>query len=268
MSTLGLHSLVGVTDLLPTIVGGVSNLAIAKVIDIWGRAEGFAVMTVLILVGLIMKATFTNIETYTAANTIHWVGHIGIQYIVTIMYADMTSMKNRMILIGLQQVQVVSANFGGPQIGQLFFNRGDFHWPFGTFIIVIGVLSIPIMAIFILEKRKAAKAGLIPARASSGKTVWEKTKFYFVQFDVIGMFLTIFGWVLLLLPFSLTQYAPNGWRTGYIIAMIVLGVVLLAAFAVWEKWFAPVSYLPFKYLTNRTILTACLLNFFMFLSIL
>lgn len=225
-------------------------------------------MTVLILVGLIMKATFTNIEMFTAANTIHWVGHIGIQYIVTIMYADMTSMKNRMILIGLQQVQVISANFGGPQIGTLFFNRGDFHWPFGTFVILIGVLSIPIMVIFIMEKRKATKAGLIPARASSGKNVWEKTKFYFVQFDVIGMFLTIFGWVLLLLPFSLKQYAPNGWQEGYIIAMIVLGVVLLLAFAVWEKYFAPVSYLPFKYLTNRTILTACLLNFFMFLSIL
>lgn len=82
------------------------------------------------------------------------------------------------------------------------------------------------------------------------------------------MFLTIFGWSLLLLPFSLVTYAPNGWQTGYIIAMIVLGLVLLAGFVIWECYFAKVTYFPFRYLTNRTILGACLLYGFMFLSIL
>ena len=82
------------------------------------------------------------------------------------------------------------------------------------------------------------------------------------------MCLTIFGWSLLLLPFSLAGTAPNGWKTGYIIAMIVLGVVLLAAFVIWEKFFAPVQYFPFKYLKDRTVLGASLLYGFMFLSIL
>lgn len=86
--------------------------------------------------------------------------------------------------------------------------------------------------------------------------------------SVIGMSLTIFGWSLLLLPFSLVYYAPNGWKTGYIIAMIVLGVVLLAAFAIWERFFAPVPYIPWEYLKNRTILSACLIYGIMFLSIL
>ncbi len=81
------------------------------------------------------------------------------------------------------------------------------------------------------------------------------------------MFLTIFGWSLLLLPFSLVQYAPNGWKTGYIIAMIVLGVVLLAAFVVWEKFFATVQYFPFKHLKDRSVLGACLVYGLMFLSI-
>lgn len=82
------------------------------------------------------------------------------------------------------------------------------------------------------------------------------------------MFLTVFGWALLLLPFSLVYYAPNGWKTGYIIAMIVLGVFFLAAFAVWEKYFSPVPYVPFNLLKDRTILGACLIYGIMFLSIL
>lgn len=82
------------------------------------------------------------------------------------------------------------------------------------------------------------------------------------------MCLTIFGWSLLLLPFSLVNSAPNGWKTDYIIAMIVVGVVLLAAFGAWEKFFAPVPYIPFQYLKNRTILCACLVYGIMFCSIL
>jgi hypothetical protein len=85
---------------------------------------------------------------------------------------------------------------------------------------------------------------------------------------VVGMFLTTFGWCLLLLPFNLANTAPQGWKTGYIIAMIVLGVILLAAFVVWEKFYATVPYFPFRFLTDRTILGACLLYGIMFISIL
>lgn len=82
------------------------------------------------------------------------------------------------------------------------------------------------------------------------------------------MFLTIAGWALLLLPFSIASTAPDGWKTGYIIAMIVLGVVLLGAFVAWEKYYSPYPYIPFKFLQNRTILGASLIYGLMFLSIL
>ncbi|KAI1491972.1 hypothetical protein F5X96DRAFT_438154 [Biscogniauxia mediterranea] len=81
------------------------------------------------------------------------------------------------------------------------------------------------------------------------------------------MFLTVFGWSLLLLPFSLVTYAPNGWKTGCIIALIVLGFLLLAAFPIWEKYYAPVQFFPFKFLMDRTILGSCLLYCFTSLSI-
>lgn len=81
------------------------------------------------------------------------------------------------------------------------------------------------------------------------------------------MLLTIFGWSLLLLPFNLVRYAANGWKSGYIISMFVLGAALLAAFVVWERSYAPVQYFPFKHLKDRTILGACLMYGFMYMSI-
>lgn len=82
------------------------------------------------------------------------------------------------------------------------------------------------------------------------------------------MTLTIAGFSLILTPLNIATRAPNGWATGYIIAMIVVGVVCLTLFAVWEKWFAKVPYIPFRYLKDRTILGACLLSAFLNMSIL
>lgn len=260
------HGLSGITDVLATIFGGVCNLAIAKVIDIWGRCEGFLVMIGLILLGMVMKAACINIEMYTAANTIYWVGHIGVQYVISIIYADTTSLQNRMILFGLQQTPIVASVFGGGAIAELFQKHDKIPWAFGAFCIIMTFFAIPVAAVFVYSKHKAQKEGKFPERIS-GRTTGESIKYYAIEFDVPGMFLTIFGWALLLLPFSLVVYAPNGWKTGYIIAMIVVGAVLLIAFVIWEKFFAPVTYFPFRYLKDRTILGACLLYGLMFLSI-
>lgn len=50
--------------------------------------------------------------------------------------------------------------------------------------------------------------------------------------------------------------------------MIIFGVVSLILFALWEKYFARVSYLPFKFLKDRTILGASMTYGVMFISIL
>ena len=77
---------------------------------------------------------------------------------------------------------------------------------------------------------------------------------------VLGVFLFAVGLVVFLLPFNIAATAPNGWATGYIIAMIVVGFVLLVAFAINEVYLAPVPFLKFHFLTDRTLVGACLLD--------
>lgn len=61
------HSLFSTTQTLSSIVAGCSKLPIAKILDIWGRVEGFILMTVLCTLGLILMAACRNVETYAAA---------------------------------------------------------------------------------------------------------------------------------------------------------------------------------------------------------
>jgi hypothetical protein len=63
-----------------------------------------------------------------------------------------------------------------------------------------------------------------------------------------------------LLPFTLARSAPNGWKTDYIIAMIVVGFVLLVAFGLYETYWAPEPFLKGKFLTDRTVIACCLIN--------
>ncbi|KAF7561175.1 hypothetical protein G7046_g2992 [Stylonectria norvegica] len=260
------HGLLGTIGIVSSIMGGVCTLAIAKVIDIWGRVQGFAVMILLIVVGMIMKATCQNVETYAAAQTIYWVGHLGLLYVIQVVVADMTTLQNRMIIMGINGTPNIASTFAGPKIAELFYTNVNFRWAFGSFCIIFVAFSIPVIGIFIYNERKAKNFGIIPEKEKT-RTFWESSKYYFFQFDVIGMFLTIAGWSLLLLPFSLVNTAPDGWKTGYLYAMIVVGFFCLVAFGVWEKWFSPVPYFPFRFLTDRTILGSCLLYGFMFISI-
>jgi hypothetical protein len=75
-----------------------------------------------------------------------------------------------------------------------------------------------------------------------------------------GMFVFSAGLVIFFLPFEIADSAPNGWGTGYIIAMIVVGVVMLGIFILHEAYIAPVPMLKFSFLWNRTVIGACLLD--------
>lgn len=61
-------------------------------------------------------------------------------------------------------------------------------------------------------------------------------------------------------PFDIAGDAPHGWGSDYIIAMIVVGLVVLVFFGLYESFLAPVPMLDWKLLSNRTVIGACALD--------
>lgn len=56
------------------------------------------------------------------------------------------------------------------------------------------------------------------------------------RIDWLGAFLVTAGLVLLVFALSDGSIAPNGWKTGYIIALLIIGVLLLAGYVAWEAF--------------------------------
>jgi hypothetical protein len=70
------HSLTATTSVMASLIGGLFQLPLAKILDIWGRPQGFACMTFLLLIGLVMMAVCQNVQTYAAAQVFYWVGYV------------------------------------------------------------------------------------------------------------------------------------------------------------------------------------------------
>jgi hypothetical protein len=68
------HSLTGYTYTMAGIIGGVLKLPLAKVLDIFGRPQGFAIMVAFMILGLIMMAACNTVQVFAAAQIFYWVG--------------------------------------------------------------------------------------------------------------------------------------------------------------------------------------------------
>ncbi|TEY48374.1 hypothetical protein BOTCAL_0294g00020 [Botryotinia calthae] len=264
-SSFILLPLTGTTSIVSSIVGGVFRLPTAKFVDLIGRAEGFAVMTGFSTIGLIMMAACRNVETYAAAQVFYWLGFDGMMYVLDVFMADTSSLKNRALVFAFSTTPYIVTTWVGPPAASSFLKTSGWPWAFGTFAIITPVICIPILSLLWVNQGKAKKAGLIK-KIDSGRTWTESIKYYFWEFDVIGLLLVSAGFVLFLLPFSLASYQKEGWHSAMIIAMLVIGILCLIAFGFFERYAGRKSFIPFELLTDRTVVGACLCAAFFFIS--
>lgn len=97
-----------------------------------------------------------------------------------------------------------------------------FNWRASFFLLAIIYLVFSIIAIWTVPKDFTAKEPL----------TWETLK----RFDIVGTILTIAGIGMFCSALSSGDSAPQGWKTGYILALLIVGVLLIVAFVVWENY--------------------------------
>jgi MFS family permease len=131
---------------------------------------------------MLMKAVCKNVQTYAAAAVFYWVGHTGFGYIMDVFIADMTTLRNRGIIIGINSTPSLATIFAGPAIAQDFLEKSNFRWAFGSFCIIMPVVAAPVAISFWINGRKAKKLGMAPERTSE-RTWTQSIYHYVVQFD-------------------------------------------------------------------------------------
>ncbi|PNS15614.1 hypothetical protein CAC42_873 [Sphaceloma murrayae] len=257
-SSFALHSLTATTSILSNLIGGLARLPLAKILDVWGRREGFAIMVFFLTIGIVMMAATNSVEMYCAAQIFYWIGYTGISYVLSVFISDTTTLKNRGLMFGLASTPYIFTTWAGGPAAAGFVNGAGWRWGFGTFAIITPLICMPIFFLFWANKRKARSMGIIPPKEPSGRTAFQSFKHYFIELDIIGLILICGGLALFLLPFSLYTYQTQQWRSPMIICMLVFGIALLIVFGLYEKFLAPKSFLPINLLFDRTVFGSCI----------
>ncbi|KAL7655828.1 Siderochrome iron transporter 2, variant 2 [Aspergillus niger] len=247
---------VSTASIAASVISGVVRLPAAKLLNVWGRTEGFLVFVGVYLLGLVILAACNNPSSYAAGYVLYWVGYDAVYLILDVFMADTAGMRNRAFAFGFASTPFICTAFTGPLAAESFIKTASWRWAYGVFAIVMPFVFIPLAVIFKFYQRKA-ESMYIYGREPSGRTVLESIVHYFHEFDVIGAFLLTAAFLLLLLPFSLASYGRAEYKSATFICMIVIGFVLFFVFGLWERFGARNHFIKWRVFKQPTVVGAC-----------
>lgn len=246
------HSLTATMGIASNLIAGLIKLPFAKLMNVWGRPQAFGLVIIIMTIGIIMMAACNNIETYAAALVFYNVGYSTIDFTTTIFIADTSSLKSRAFMIAFSSSPYLATVWAYGPAAESALERIGFRWGLGIWAIVYPAVTVPLWALFYYYQRKAVKSGLVKT-TKVDRTVVESIIYWIKEFDVIGILLAAAGLGLFLLSFAIYSYQTNTWRSPLIICFLIFGGLLVIAFALWEKYLAPVTFIPWHLITNRTV---------------
>lgn len=176
------HSLLTVIYIVSSSISAAVYIPVAKILDIWGRAEGFLVMAIMATLGLVLNATVTNLATFCAAQVFYSIGFGGMIYCVDVITADTSSLKHRGLAFAFTSSPYMITAFAGPKAAESFYEDISWRWGYGCFAIILPFVAAPLFFILKLNLRKAKQDGLLQSEEKE-RTFIEKVWYYIQEFD-------------------------------------------------------------------------------------
>lgn len=122
-------------NVLASIIGGVVKLPIAKILNIWGRAEGFFIFVCVYLIGMIIIAASNGPSSYAAGYVLYWIGYDAIYLIMDVFVADTSGLRNRAFCFAFVGTPFICTAFTASRLGQAFLEATTWRWGYGTLLL-------------------------------------------------------------------------------------------------------------------------------------
>jgi MFS family permease len=223
--------------------------------NIWGRPVALCIGVSCYILGLILFASCNSVKMFCAASTFFYTGYNSIDFSITVFVADTSKLKNRGFYVAyVASPWLITTWVYGPALDRVLAEGGiGWRWTYGIFCILAPFVTAPLIFMFFANEAKARKQGLVEPRPNRG-TFGQKVMYYGKEFDVIGLLILATGLSLFLLSFNLYSRQADQWKSPMIICFLIFGALLIVAFGLWEKYGAPVTFIPWPLLKNRTVI--------------
>ncbi|KAJ5451850.1 hypothetical protein N7445_000033 [Penicillium cf. griseofulvum] len=189
----------------------------ASISNEFGRKPPLYISIGLFFIGSIVFATAQNMGTIIVGRVLQGLGGGGIDVLVQVILADMTTLEERSTYLGLMAIPSAVGNIMGPTVGALFSTYASWRWIGWINLPWLGI-GTPLVIIFL-------KLRPIPLDS----TLVGNLK----RLDWIGIALLIIGISILVIPMSWagSLYPWPSWQT---LLPMFLGVATLVAFGFYE----------------------------------
>jgi MFS family permease len=176
------HSLITVIYIVSNSMAAAIYIPTAKLLDLWGRAEGFLVMVSFATLGLILMAVCRSLYTFCAAQVFYTIGFGGMTYCVDVITADASSLKHRGLAFAFTSSPYIITAFAGPKAAEGFYENLNWRWGFGCFAIILPFVAAPLFFILKFNLNKAKRDGVL-VREPSNRSLLQSVIFYLREFD-------------------------------------------------------------------------------------
>lgn len=231
----------------------------AKASDIFGRGEMYPISAILVVIGLVVAASAANFSAFAAGTVLRVIGLTCLNSMNTIVVADLTTTRQRGFGVNFQFFPYLVLPWVSAYIVSDVVSPGGIGWAWGigilAIIIPVGISAIMFFLMLYQRRAKKLEAQLFKRPKI---TLYEVGS----NIDLGGLTILIVSLAFILIPLSLASLQTHGYRTPWVIALMVVGgLALLIAFPFYEHRIAAHPFFPLRYVRHRAIGLAFLLYF-------
>ncbi|GBE77394.1 Efflux pump FUS6 [Sparassis crispa] len=201
--------------------------------QVFGRRPTMLGSMVFFLVGSALCGAATSMNFLIAGRTVQGVGAGGITALTQIILSDLVPLRTRGTFNGLIGIAWSVASCSGPVIGGAFAENGKWRWLFYLNLFVTGLAGVLVLT-------------FLKLKTPSG-TIGQKLS----KMDWIGNALVIPASTSLMIALTWggVQYP---WSSPRVLVPLVLGIVGLGVFLLYEAMLAKHPIVPFSLMSTRT----------------
>ncbi|KAI5807406.1 major facilitator superfamily domain-containing protein [Peziza echinospora] len=249
-----------------------------RLTDIFGRKNGLLVCNLLFGVGTLWCGLSGNVWQMVFGRVIAGMGGGGLTTIAVMTISDLVPLRERGVIQGVSNIIFGTGSGLGGLFGGFINDTLGWRWAFILQIPFIIISTLIVLRFLSLPPPKTSISPASPASPASPSEqndqqentiippIQQLPKSSFERIDYAGSFTLITSLTLLLLGLnSGGNVIP--WSHPLLISSLVLAVVFLGAFVYVEENVAKEPIIPLGLLKVRTIVAACLQNWFMVMAV-
>ncbi|OLL26095.1 putative HC-toxin efflux carrier TOXA [Neolecta irregularis DAH-3] len=227
-------------------------LLYGKLLTIFDRKWVYLVAIMIFEIGSLFCGIAMNATFLIFGRAVAGIGAAGIFVSCITIISEITLLKDRPKLFGAFGAVFGASSVIGPLMGGAFTDHISWRW---CFFINLPIGAITLTTVGMIIKRNPPEGVILSQKLR--------------ELDYIGAVLALGMITSLVLPL---QWGGNlyPWNSKQVIISLCFVAVLIPVFAIWEKYGVgnERAILPMKFFSNRTVVAACIENFFIFFGLL